>query len=255
MATSRARRPLAAACLVATLVATGTQLPAAAAPTGPAGSTTAAVVPAAVVATPTAATARPAAATPAAAAAPAPAPRLAEDLPIELDARSSELDYRSNTLVFRAVRIAQGALAVEADEATATGLDFKDSRWVFTGHVRISVPDGQLTSDEAHIAFADNAIASALVTGTPAAFEQKREQHVARGHAARIEYDFGAGTVRLTEDAWLSDGDTEITGRSLVYSLRDQRVLATAAEQDSQRVRITIKPRKPVAAPDGKPKL
>ncbi len=251
MATSRARRPLAAACLVAALVATGTQLPAAAAPTGPAGSTTAAVVPATAVATPAAATARPAAATPAA---PAPAPRLAEDLPIELDARSSELDYRSNTLVFRAVRIAQGALAVEADEATATGLDFKESRWVFTGHVRISVPDGLLTSDEAHIAFADNAIASALVTGTPAAFEQKREQRVARGHAARIEYDFGAGTVRLTEDAWLSDGDTEITGRSLVYSLRDQRVLATAAEQDSQRVRITIKPRKPVAAPDGKQK-
>ena len=229
MATSLASRSLAAACLVATVVTAGAWAPAAAAPAGPAGSKTAA-----------------------AAAAPAAAPRLAEDLPIELDARSSELDYRSNTLVFRAVRIAQGALAVEADEATATGLDFKDSRWVFSGHVRISVPDGLLTSDEAHIAFADNAIATAVIAGTPAAFEQKREQHVARGHAARIEYDFGAGTVRLTEDAWLSDGDTEITGRSLVYSLRDQRVLATAAEQDSQRVRITIKPRKPAAVPDGK---
>jgi len=228
MDTLRASRRAAPACLAATLLAAAAGVHAAAPPTEPAG--------------PAAAAARPAAG----------APRLAEDQPIELDASSSELDYRSNTLVFRAVRIAQGGLAVEADTATATGLDFKDSRWVFSGHVRISLPNGLLTSDEAHIAFADNAIATALITGAPAAFEQRREQHVARGHAARIEYDFGAGTVRLTDDAWLSDGDTEITGRTLVYSLRDQRVLASASEQNSQRVRITIKPHKPGGAADGK---
>ena len=230
----RASRRAAAACLAATLLAAAAVARAAEPPAGSAG-------PAAPVA-PGAPAARAAAV----------APRLAEDQPIELDASSSELDYRSNTLVFRAVRIAQGALAVEADTATATGLDFKDSRWVFSGHVRISVPGGFLTSEEAHIAFADNAIATALITGAPAAFEQRREQHVARGHAARIEYDFGAGTVRLTDDAWLSDGDTEITGRTLVYSLRDQRVLASASEQNSQRVRITIKPHKPGGAADGK---
>jgi lipopolysaccharide transport protein LptA len=236
MGALRASRRAAAACLAATLLAAGASARAAEAPTEPGGP--------AAPAGPAAAAARPAAAE----------PRLAEDQPIELDASSSELDYRSNTLVFRTVRIAQGRLSVEADTATATGLDFKDSRWVFSGHVRISVPDGFLTSDEARIAFADNAIATALITGAPAAFEQRREQRVARGHAARIEYDFGAGTVRLTDDAWLSDGDTEITGRTLVYSLRDQRVLASASEQNSQRVRITIKPRKTAAAPDGQQK-
>ena len=227
MDTLRASRRAAATCLAAMLLGAGASARAAASSADPA------LPPAAARSGP---------------------PQLAEDQPIELDARSSELDYRSNTLLFRTVRIAQGALAVEADEASATGLDFKDSHWVFRGHVRITVPGGFMTSDEAHIAFANNAIATALVTGAPAAFEQRREQRVARGHASRIEYDFGAGTVKLTEDAWLSDGDTEITGRTLVYSLRDQRVLASAAAQGSERVRITITPRKPAATPDAKQK-
>jgi lipopolysaccharide transport protein LptA len=176
--------------------------------------------------------------------------QLADDQPIKLDAGSSDMDVKNNTLVFHAIRIAQGGLAVEADEATATGLDFKDSHWVFRGNVRITVPDGFLLSDEARVAFAANAIATADATGSPASFEQKRERGVARGRGRRIEYDFGAGTVRLLDDAWLSDGDNEITGRTLLYSLRDQRVRANAEEQGSERVRITINPRKAEPKPN-----
>jgi lipopolysaccharide transport protein LptA len=176
--------------------------------------------------------------------------QLADDQPIKLDAGSSDMDVKNNTLVFHAIRIAQGGLAVEADEATATGLDFKDSRWVFRGNVRITVPDGFLLSDEARVAFAANAIATADATGSPASFEQKRERGVARGRGRRIEYDFGAGTVRLLDDAWLSDGDNEITGHTLLYNLRDQRVRANAEEQGSERVRITINPRKAEPKPN-----
>jgi lipopolysaccharide transport protein LptA len=176
--------------------------------------------------------------------------QLADDQPIKLDAGSSDMDVKNNTLVFHAIRIAQGGLAVEADEATATGLDFKDSHWVFRGNVRITVPDGFLQSDEARVAFAANAIATADATGSPASFEQKRERGVARGRGRRIEYDFGAGTVRLLDDAWLSDGDNEITGRTLLYSLRDQRVRANAEEQGSERVRITINPHKAEPKPN-----
>jgi lipopolysaccharide transport protein LptA len=172
----------------------------------------------------------------------AAAPQLQPNTPINLDARSSDFDYKNGTLVFQGVRIAQGPLSVEADEAVATGLEFDDSRWTFKGNVKITTADGSLTSNEARVQFADNRIKDALITGAPAAFEQKRENGVARGRASRIEYDFGAGTVRLTEGAWLTDGVNEINGRTLVYSMKDQRVLATASEQNSQRVRITINP-------------
>jgi lipopolysaccharide transport protein LptA len=177
-------------------------------------------------------------------------PRIQPNAPITVDARSSDFDYRKGTLLFKSVRISQGALAVEADQATATGLEFEDSRWVFQGNVRITTEDGSIQANEARVQFAKNQISTALLTGRPASFEQKRENGVARGRANRIEYDFAKGSVRLSDGAWLSDGSSEITGRTLVYSMRDRRVLATASEQNSERVRITINPQqKPTRAP------
>jgi len=185
------------------------------------------------------------------AAAPEPvAPPTDRDQPILVDARSSDFDYKNNTLVFHGVRIAQGRFAIEADEATATGLDFNDSHWVFRGNVKITTPDSSLVSDEARVAFVANVVSTAEINGTPAAFEQKRDKRVARGHASHIDYDFAAGTVRLTEDAWLSDGENEINGRTLLYDMRSQRVRANPEDQGSQRVRITIIPKKPQAKPN-----
>jgi lipopolysaccharide export system protein LptA len=176
--------------------------------------------------------------------------QLDESQPVQLEARSSDFDYKKNTLVFHGVRIAQGALAIEADEGTATGLDFKESAWRFQGNVKIMLPDGSLSSDEARINFAANLIATAEITGTPARFEQKRDKGIARGRAARISYQPVAGVVRLSGDAWLSDGNSDISGQTLVYNMRDQRVIANPDEQSNQRVRITINPKKPSPKPN-----
>jgi lipopolysaccharide transport protein LptA len=169
---------------------------------------------------------------------------LKSDKPIALDADSSEFDYKNNTLVFHRVKISQADMSVEAIEARATGLNFDNSRWVFRGAVKIAFKDGSLTSDEAQISFAANALAKAVITGKPAAFEQQREKSglLARGHAGRIEYDLQQGTVHLSDDAWLTDGQNEIKGQSLKYSMREQRVVAEASEQGPQRVKITINP-------------
>ena len=167
------------------------------------------------------------------------------DLPISLEAASSDFDYRNNTLRFRQVRIVQGNVRVDADEATATGLNFENSRWEFRGNVRMQVEGGSLTSNEAEVTFVDNQIAKAVITGTPATFEQKLKESddIAKGRAGRIEYDFTAGNVQLLEDAYLTDGRNDIHGQKLVYSIGDQRVLAEASEQGQERVRITINPR------------
>jgi len=166
-------------------------------------------------------------------------------LPINLDAQSSDFDYRNNLLLFRHVKISQGDTSVEADEATATGLKFDDSRWDFHGNVRITLPDGNLLSDAATIQFAKNALSSALITGSPATFEQKHEKCLARGRAGKIEYDFASETVRMSEQAWISYGDGEISGRTLVYSIHEQRVMANPQDQGDQRVHITINPHTP----------
>src|SRR5215472_3027337 len=202
------------------------------------------------------AAAAPAAAAPAAAAPPGAAAAVpTRQLPITVDAASSEVDYRTNTVVFTQVVISQGAMRVQADHAHASGLNFANSRWTFEGHVRIDAePRGSLRADQAVVEFRDNRIARATANGTPAQFEQPRadSQQMARGHANEIVYDVNEGTVRLSEDAWLSDGINEISGPLLVYNIRAQRVQAATQSGTDQRVHIVIQPQGTPTAPPGK---
>ena len=167
-----------------------------------------------------------------------------EQQAISLDAQSSELDYKNNNLIFRKVRITQGDMSVAADQAQATGLDFENSHWVFRGNVKITMEQGQLTSDEAEITFAKKLLSKAIVNGKPAAFEQQiaKTGKLAQGRADSIDYDVAKGVVHFSKNAWLSDGQNEIRGESLKYNVLAQNIVAESAEQGSQRVHIIITP-------------
>lgn len=178
--------------------------------------------------------------------APPAAPQVS-DQPIKVDAASAEVDYRTKMLVWRDVVISQGSTRVQAEHARATGLDFANSRWTFEGNVRIDGEQhGNLRSDQATVEFRDNHIARATITGKPAEFEQKRagSDQLERGHADEIVYDVNEGTVRLSQEAWLSDGQNEISGAVLVYNMRAQRWQASGAPGTGtdERVRIIIAP-------------
>src|SRR3989304_7629354 len=71
------------------------------------------------------------------------------ELPVTVEARSSGFDYRSNVLVFNDVTIVQGAIRIVAERAQASGLDFEDSGWEFSGSGDIPMPGGVLTRDKA----------------------------------------------------------------------------------------------------------
>jgi lipopolysaccharide transport protein LptA len=174
-----------------------------------------------------------------------PAPsKDARKLPI--DVASSKVDYKGDTVVFQDVVITQGDTKVQADHAHATGLDnFDNSHWTFDGNVRINGEQhGSLKSDQAVVEFRNKYISKATITGNPAEFEQKRTDtaEVARGHAHEIVYNVTDGTVRLSNDAWLSDGHNEISGPELVYSIREQRVQAATQPGTDDKVHILIQP-------------
>jgi lipopolysaccharide transport protein LptA len=169
-----------------------------------------------------------------------------DTLHIEVDAASTEIDFRNNTAVLHTVVIREGDIRVEADEATATGGvdNFENNQWVLTGSVRILMPGGSLQANRAVVSFVDNRLVRAVITGAPSTFEQRIEESgdLASGRAQNIEYDVVGGTVRLQGDAFLTDGRNQITGQALVYSILDQRVLATAEDQGGERVHFTINP-------------
>jgi hypothetical protein len=179
---------------------------------------------------------------------PAPAPAATTSLrerDITLDAASSELDYRGNAVTFRDVNIAQGNIKVSAERAAATGLEFENATWEFTGRVRIEFDGGVLRSEAATVAFERNRITRATIRGQQAEFEQslKDRAATARGRAGEIVYDVAAGTVVLAGAAWLSDGRSEIRGEQLVYDVRERRVQAGKPAGRDERVRITIRPK------------
>lgn len=203
-------------------------------------------------------------ASPPATAAPARSPvqLLDKDQPIHMDAANSEVDYKTKRMIYHDIVISQGTTRVQADTAQATGLNFENSKWTFDGNVRINAePRGNLRSDSAVVEFKDNLIARATVVGKPAEFEQKRvdSDQMARGHADKIVYDVAEGTVRLSDDAWLSDGQSEISGPLLIYNIRAQRVQAignsttTVTPGTDERIHITIAPHSTPGAtkPDG----
>jgi lipopolysaccharide transport protein LptA len=166
---------------------------------------------------------------------------------INVDAASQELDYKTNTVVFRDIVVSQGATRVRADHARATGLNFENSRWTFQGNVEIDAPPrGSLRSDQATVEFRDNRIAGATISGKPAQFEQQRADDLGteKGHADQIVYDVSQGTVLLSNDAWISDGRSEMSAPSISYSIREQKVLASSSGT-SQGVHITITPQAP----------
>jgi lipopolysaccharide transport protein LptA len=170
--------------------------------------------------------------------------------PISVEAASWEGDYKSNSFVLNQVVITQGTMRLQADHAHASGLtsglDFANSHWTFDGNVRIDGErHGSLRSDQAVVEFRDNRIARATITGKPATFEQQRANstQMARGHADQIVWDVSGGTVRLTDDAWLTDGENEISGPLLVYNIREQRVEASGSPATGGgRVHIVITP-------------
>jgi lipopolysaccharide export system protein LptA len=136
-----------------------------------------------------------------------------DQLPIQLTASSLNFDSQKGVVEYGTVTITQGQIRITADHAVTTGVDFKDSKWQFSGTVRISMPESALASDTAEVRFAAGVVASAVVTGTPATFTQKREGEQSEGRANRIDYDLKRGTVEFTGNAWLKDARTEVTAR------------------------------------------
>src|SRR5580704_8239766 len=175
---------------------------------------------------------------------------------ILLDSQSVSIDLKTNSAVFTKIRISQGGMSITADQGQANeqrskDLYFENNVWNFRGNVKIVVEQGQLFSDDAQITFVNNALSKAIANGKPASFEQTvtKTGKPARGHAETIDYDGTKHLVRFLKNAYLTNGDHEITGQSLKYDVLGQKVIAEEAEQNSQRVRIVITPPPPKSAP------
>lgn len=163
-------------------------------------------------------------------------------------------DFRSDTLeLLGNVRVAQGPMSIEAEQATATAFRSDNSRWQFEKSVHIQTADAELQSSSASAEFVNGQIADARVQGSPAQFEQRggAPDRRVRGHAGVIEYDFRAGIVKLIDDVWFSYGKDEFRGDTVVYNIRDERVQVNPGGESPGRVKGIIRPRERTGSASG----
>jgi lipopolysaccharide transport protein LptA len=164
---------------------------------------------------------------------------------------SGPADYVRDKVILHDIVVYQGGspMRVRAQLAEASSLDFNDSTWTLSGAVEVRVVQGKLTADNAQVHFLASKLKMARVTGTPATFESDGGM---RGHADSIDYDLGAGEVRLHGDAWVSrDGCNETRAALFVYNLAQRSVHAQGSETTggAGRVQGTIRQCKPGTTP------
>jgi lipopolysaccharide transport protein LptA len=169
----------------------------------------------------------------------------AQQQEITLEAASSDFDRRNERLVFREITVQQGDISISADEAESRDLDFSRGTWVFRGNVRVRSPLGDMDSQRATVTFAGHQLEKATAEGTPARFSRTMpgpEARLVTGTANRIVYDLARGELELAGQANLRDGVREVSGGRLQYRISEDRLLASADDDGSERVRIVITP-------------
>ncbi len=132
---------------------------------------------------------------------------------------------------------------IRADRAESNGLDVANSVWAFSGHVTVTIQEGELHADQARVLIVRGRISTANVSGTPAAFEQRTSRSgapSARGHANDISYNADSGNLVFNGSVWFSSESTgEINSSRATYNIP----LRTSSfdKGDNERVHGTIR--------------
>ena len=169
----------------------------------------------------------------------------AEDFRYSFD--TSEVDFRSDTAELTGnVRVLQGMNSIEAQEATVEAFRSENSQWHFRDEVRIRTAEAELKSQSADAIFKNEELKEARAEGSPAEFQSigvAAKATPARGRARLIDYDLQNETVRLTGDVWFGYGKDEFRGETIIYYLRDERVVVNPPGEAPGRVRGIIRPK------------
>ena len=166
------------------------------------------------------------------------------ELPINIDAESTGYLADESVLTFTKLNLSQGQISISADRGEASKLDFENSTWKFEGNIRITLENGSIESDFAHLEFEGHQIKTARIQGSPAKLLFNREDEVTRTSAIanRIDYDFQKSLIDFTGNVSIQEGGNKISSEYLVYNIKDQSIQALSDIKDNSKVKITYTP-------------
>ena len=166
------------------------------------------------------------------------------ELPINIDAESTGYLADESVLMFTKLNLSQGGISIYADRGEASKLDFENSTWRFEGNITITLENGRIESDFAHLEFEGHQIKIARIQGSPAKLLIDREDEVTRTSAIanRIDYDFQKSLIDFTGNVSIQEGGNQISSEYLVYNIKNQSIQAQSDSKDNSKVKITYTP-------------
>ena len=166
------------------------------------------------------------------------------ELPINIDAESTGYLADDSVLTFTKLNLSQGGISISADRGEASKLDFENSTWKFEGNIRITLENGSINSDFAHLEFEGHQIKIARIQGDPAKLIIYREDQITKTSAIanRIDYDFQKSLIDFTGNVSIREGGNQISSEYLVYNIKNQSIQAQSDSKDSSKVKITYTP-------------
>lgn len=155
-------------------------------------------------------------------------------------------DLKQEQFTCQDIVITQGDFTLKAGDARTPSLNFENAIWTFSKNVTINGKNTEVSADQAIVRIANKRLQNVKVVGQPATFEQvlKNSEDAANGRANTINYDLALDVVTLSENAFLSQGDDQITGENITYDVQQQRVVADSNGESTDRVRLLITPSK-----------
>ena len=166
------------------------------------------------------------------------------ELPINIDAESTGYLADDSVLTFTKLNLSQGGISISADRGEASKLDFENSTWKFEGNIRITLENGSIDSDFAHLEFEGHQIKIARIQGDPAKLIIYREDQITKTSAIanRIDYDFQKSLIDFTGNVSIQEGGNQISSEYLVYNIKNQSIQAQSDSKDNSKVKITYTP-------------
>jgi lipopolysaccharide transport protein LptA len=175
-----------------------------------------------------------------------PASAQTDDGPLQvvIDAESTAYDGNAGMLRFTGLKLTQGDISIESDDARSTGLDFESTTWHLVGNVVFDIDGSHIESGSADLTFEDFELQAATIAGSPATFEIRRAgaDQPTFASARRLHYDVADGVIEFSGDASITEGGNRIAAETLAYNIRERRVNAVASGAPDDRVKVTFTP-------------
>ena len=167
-----------------------------------------------------------------------------DQLPWTLDSETAVFDGKTSTYIYTGLRFSQGNISIESDEGRGTNGTENNRQYTFSGNVIITVNNGRIECDTADLYFTGSTLSSAVVTGSPAIYELRRDDadDVTHAEAGRLRYDVRAGVIEFSDNATITESGNQIASNYLLYNINERRIKADSAGTEEDRVRITYTP-------------